>query len=264
MNDLLTAPAAAAPHDAATGPILVAKSIDKRYRMGAATVEVLRDCTLQVAAGEFLSIMGKSGSGKSTLLHILGALDVPDGGQVHFRGEPVFSPEEIGKHVGSVRKLLSGIEKRRNHLRRFEFGFVFQFYHLLPELNVLENVMLPLMVATSFLDWSSRRSDAASRAAKLLERVGLSHRLRHRPAELSGGERQRVAIARALVHGPRVLLADEPTGNLDAESGAGILRILCQFAAEGQTIVMVTHDSTIAASANRILHLESGRLGGGR
>ncbi|MBI5865306.1 MAG: ATP-binding cassette domain-containing protein [Planctomycetes bacterium] len=152
------------------------------------------------------------------------------------------------------------LERTRVAYRRRRFGFVFQFYHLLPELSVLENVMLPRQVACGFFGWSRERVAAETDARRVLERVGLAERLNHKPAELSGGERQRVAIARALVHHPRVLLADEPTGNLDAEAGANIMRILCGLRGEGQTIVMVTHDPTIAANADRVLVLERGRL----
>jgi ABC-type lipoprotein export system ATPase subunit len=156
--------------------------------------------------------------------------------------------------------VFSDAERRRNHLRRTHFGFVFQFYHLLPELNVLENVLLPRMVATPTLKWGGQKAAARADAMSVLQRVGLGERLKHRPAQLSGGERQRVAIARALVHKPAVLLADEPTGNLDAEAGGRILGLLSELHREGQTIVMVTHDPGIAKAADRILQLENGRL----
>ena len=151
-------------------------------------------------------------------------------------------------------------EHRRIRLRRYAFGFVFQFYHLLPELNVLENVLLPRMTRTWPWEWFTARNAARKDALVILGRVGLSERLRHTPSELSGGERQRVAIARALVHSPRILFADEPTGNLDAEAGANIMSILKGLHAEGQTIVMVTHDPAIASQADRSLVLEQGRL----
>jgi ABC-type lipoprotein export system ATPase subunit len=156
--------------------------------------------------------------------------------------------------------LLQAVERRRTYLRRRLFGFVFQFYHLLPELNVLENVMLTARVGASTLAWPGRRHAARELALAILQRVGLSERLRHLPSELSGGERQRVAIARALLHKPRILFADEPTGNLDAAAGASLMGLLKELHGEGQTIVMVTHDPGIAAQADRIVRLEEGRL----
>jgi lipoprotein-releasing system ATP-binding protein len=162
-------------------------------------------------------------------------------------------------HTG-ISDVFSEAERRRNHLRRTVFGFVFQFYHLLPDLNVLENVLLPRMVKSTILQWSGARQAAHRDALDILKRVGLSARIGHKPNELSGGERQRAAIARALVHHPQILFADEPTGNLDAEAGANIMSILTQLHHEGQTIVMVTHDPGIAAYADRTLLLESGRL----
>jgi predicted ABC-type transport system involved in lysophospholipase L1 biosynthesis ATPase subunit len=156
--------------------------------------------------------------------------------------------------------VFSADEQRRNVLRRTAFGFVFQFYHLLPDLNVLENVLLARMTAVSVWRWPAVRAAARSDALALLERVGLRPRLRHRPSELSGGERQRVAVARALVHRPRILYADEPTGNLDAESGGQLLDLLHELHAGGQTIVLVTHDPAVAAQADRMLVLENGRL----
>jgi ABC-type lipoprotein export system ATPase subunit len=241
-------------------PLLVAEGIHKNYAMGHSELRVLSGCDLRVAAGEFVAIMGKSGSGKSTLLHILGALDVPQRGQVTFRGEPVFAPPGERWMRTRITDVFSSAERRRNHLRRTCFGFVFQFYHLLPELNVLENVLLPRMVACGMLEWSRSRAAARRDAHDILQRLDLSPRLAHRPAELSGGERQRVALARALVHRPQVLLADEPTGNLDAEAGANIMSILRELHAEGQTIILVTHDAGIARQADRMLVLESGRL----
>ena len=161
-----------------------------------------------------------------------------------------------------VLRLIAGDlqEHRRIQLRRHAFGFVFQFYHLLPELNVLENVLLPRMTRTWPWEWFFDCGPARKDAAAIIQRVGLSERLNHRPSELSGGERQRVAIARALVHNPRILFADEPTGNLDAEAGANIMSILKSLHAEGQTIVMVTHDPAVATQADRMLVLENGRL----
>jgi ABC-type lipoprotein export system ATPase subunit len=239
---------------------LEARDLVKEYPMGRSRLHVLHRCSLEVARGEFAAIMGKSGSGKSTLLHILGALDVPQLGQVFFNGQPVFAEPHVRRHSASIADVFSAAERRRNHLRRTAFGFVFQFYHLLPELNVLENVLMARMISTSTFAWPGARAAARRDALAILERVGLAGRLKHRPNELSGGERQRVAIARALVHKPRVLLADEPTGNLDAEAGANIMDILRGLHREGQTIVMVTHDAQIAQYADRLLKLEEGRL----
>ena len=244
----------------ADGPLLRAAGVCKLYRMGAFELQVLRDCSLQVEPGEFVAVMGKSGSGKSTLLHILGALDVPQQGQVSFLGQPIFAPPGQRRLNAGVFDVFSSAERLRCWLRRTAFGFVFQFYHLLPDLNVLENVMLTRMVGSSVLDWRQNRRAAREDATKLLARVGLEERLKHKSNELSGGERQRVAIARALVHQPRILFADEPTGNLDAEAGANIMSLLTQLHGEGQTIVMVTHDPSVAECADRTLVLENGRL----
>jgi len=224
--------------------ILHAAGVHKTYRLGNAEIRVLRGASLSVARGEFLAVTGTSGSGKSTLLHLLGALDVPDRGQVIFDGLNLFA----------------GSAAERDHLRNVHFGFVFQFYHLLPELNTLENVLLPAMVRYSVLGWLAQRSGIVAHARDLLGRMGLRDRLRHRPAELSGGERQRVAIARALVNQPQVLLADEPTGNLDAQTGAGILGLLKTLNNEGQTVVMVTHDPQVALVAHRVISLVDGRI----
>jgi ABC-type lipoprotein export system ATPase subunit len=224
--------------------ILHAVNVRKSYILGRVVLKVLKGVSLAVERGEFLAIMGSSGSGKSTLLHILGALDLPDEGQVTFENQDVFRVSNA----------------RRDRLRNANFGFVFQFYHLLPELNVLENTVLPGMVGTSILGWLSQGPQRRRHAAELLERLGLGERIKHRPNELSGGERQRVAIARALVNRPQVLLADEPTGNLDAATGKEILSVLKALNEEGQTIVMVTHDPAVAAAAHRIVHLADGRV----
>lgn len=225
-------------------PLLEARGVRKTYAFDAVNVEVLRGADLTVHPGEWVAVLGSSGSGKSTLLHLLGGLDRPDrdGGEVLFEGKPVF--------VGPNRQL--------DAYRNRAVGFVFQFYHLLPELSVLENAMLPGMVGMFQRDYSSRRALARETAGQLLSSFGLDHRLAHRPAQLSGGERQRVALARALVNQPKVLLADEPTGNLDATTGAGILDLLAQRHAAGLTMVMVTHDPEVAARATRIVHLAGG------
>jgi ABC-type lipoprotein export system ATPase subunit len=240
--------------------LLRAEAVYKAYPMGRTRLEVLRNCDLRVDAGEFVAIMGKSGSGKSTLLHILGALDVPQKGQVHFRGAPVFAPPGKRRLYTGITDVFSDAERRRNQLRRTAFGFVFQLYHLLPDLNVLENVLLSRMVESGVLEWSRKKPAARQDALEILNRVGLAERLKHKPSELSGGECQRVAIARALVHHPQILFADEPTGNLDAEAGANIMSILTGLHKEGQTIAMVTHDPGIAQYADRTLVLENGRL----
>jgi lipoprotein-releasing system ATP-binding protein len=224
--------------------ILQAVNVRKSYIMGKNTLNVLKGISMSVQRGEFLAIMGSSGSGKSTLLHILGALDVPDGGKVTFEQRDLFACSDA----------------RRDRLRNATFGFVFQFYHLLPELNVLENTLLPAMVGTTVLRWFSDGAQRRAMAAELLDRMGLGQRLKHRPNELSGGERQRVAIARSLINKPQVLLADEPTGNLDAATGREILSVLKALNDEGQTIVMVTHDPAVAAYAHRVIYLADGRV----
>ncbi|RME38977.1 MAG: ABC transporter ATP-binding protein [Planctomycetota bacterium] len=222
--------------------VLQAEGLHKSYILGHERLRVLRGVNLSVRRGEFLSVMGASGSGKSTLLHLLGALDLPDRGRVLFEG----------------RDLLSRPPAERRAYRNREVGFVFQFYHLLPECNVLENVMMPRMVRYPLLPWRRVGRQARRDALALLERVGLSERIKHRPAELSGGERQRVAIARALINRPAVLLADEPTGNLDAAAGKGILDLLAELNREGQTLIMVTHDATLAQRADRCVRLQDG------
>ena len=224
--------------------IITANGICKSYKMGNANVEVLKGLDLAVQEGEFVAIVGASGSGKSTLLHILGALDTGDAGSVCFRGENI---EEY-----SAGKL--------NKFRNKTVGFVFQFYHLLDELNVLENAILPAMAASGALGWFSRRKSAEKRGKELLERLGLAERIKHKPYQLSGGERQRVAIARAVMNAPSLLLADEPTGNLDSETGYGILDILKEFNNDGQTIVMVTHDDRISEKVDRVIRLTDGKI----
>ena len=224
--------------------ILEAEGLYKSYRMGAAEVRVLKGVELAVKKGEFVAIVGASGSGKSTLLHILGALDKPDKGVVKFEGR------DLSRHSGS----------ELNRFRNKMVGFVFQFYHLLDELSVLENVFLPVMAGKSVIGWFACRRWAKSRAGELLEQLGLSDRARHKPYQLSGGERQRVAIGRALMNEPRLLLADEPTGNLDSATGNGILDVLEKLNGLGQTIVMVTHDERIAQRAGRIVTLVDGKI----
>jgi lipoprotein-releasing system ATP-binding protein len=224
--------------------LLRAANLHKTYQLGKVPLPVLRGLNLEVYEGELLAVTGASGCGKSTLLHILGALDTPDSGDVHFDGTSVF------------RQPAAWQERLRNR----EVGFVFQFYHLLPEFNVLENVLMPSMVGSSVMAWLSRRAEARAQAEAILAEVGLGDRKHHRPNELSGGERQRVAIARAMVNRPRLLLADEPTGNLDATMGRSILDCLRKLNAAGQTIVMVTHDPGIAELADRRVRLVDGRV----
>jgi len=224
--------------------ILESDGIYKSYRMGATEVKVLKGVNLAVKHGEFVAIVGASGSGKSTLLHILGALDRSDKGIVKFEGRQL-------NHYGS-----SELNRFRNKM----VGFVFQFYHLLDELNVLENVYLPAMALKTTFGWFACRRWAKSRARELLDLLGLADRANHKPYQLSGGERQRVAIGRALMNEPRILLADEPTGNLDSATGNGILDVLEKLNRAGQTIIMVTHDERIAERADRIITLADGKI----
>jgi ABC-type lipoprotein export system ATPase subunit len=224
--------------------IIEAQGIYKSYRMGAAEVRVLKGADIAVRRGDFVAIVGASGSGKSTLLHILGALDRPDKGVVRFEGR-----ELEGMSGGEL-----------NRYRNKTVGFVFQFYHLLDELSVLENVILPAMVPVGIIGWVSKRGGVRRRGRELLEAVGLGERAAHKPYQLSGGERQRAAIARALVNEPKLLLADEPTGNLDSVTGNGILELLEGLNRAGQTIVMVTHDERVARRAGRIITLADGRI----
>lgn len=224
--------------------ILKAEKLHKSYRMGLTQVRVLKGVDLAVKKGEFVTIIGSSGSGKSTLLHILGALDKPSEGVVSFESRDL--------------NRLKAAEL--NRFRNKMVGFVFQFYHLLDELNVLENVFLPAMTSRSIVGWFACRKWAKKRAKELLDQLGLAERAGHKPYQLSGGERQRVAIGRALMNEPRLLLADEPTGNLDSATGNGILNVLEKLNKAGQTIVMVTHDERIAHRAGRIVTLLDGKI----
>ena len=225
--------------------LLSACNLKKSYQKGPVVIPVLRGVGLSVRQGELLSIIGKSGSGKSTLLHLLATLDAPDEGEIYFDGQRIDN--------------LAGLE--RDGLRNRYLGMIFQFYHLLPELTTLENVLAPLMIGHSVWGYLRHRHEIREKAKHLLDLVGLSHRLRHKPRELSGGEMQRAAIARALVSNPQVLLADEPTGNLDYGSGREILDLLRRLNAEQNlTIVMVTHDLSIAQMADRSIELVQGRI----
>jgi len=228
-----------------TTPLISAKAIQKTYTTGEHKVRVLRGAGLTATEGEFISVIGQSGSGKSTMLHIIGLLDSPDVGEVLYEG----------KRIDNLS------ESARDLLRNRVFGFIFQFYHLLPELSLLENVMAPLMIRHSIWSYWKHRREIKQQALELLDEVGLSHRIKHRPSELSGGELQRGAIARALITKPRILLADEPTGNLDVETGAEIMALLKKLNEDSKlTIVMVTHDEAIANQAHRIVRLKEGRI----
>lgn len=220
------------------------QNLHKSYRMGRSTLHVLRGVSFSVERGKFVSVVGASGSGKSTLLHLIGLLDRADEGTVSLDSVKVDTISPL----------------RRNAIRCRDVGFIFQFYHLLPELNVLENVLLPAKVEHSLPAWLAKRSQATQTAMETLNRLGLADRLKHRPKELSGGERQRVAIARALMNQPKVLLADEPTGNLDSKTGQQIMDLLKSFNQAGQTILMVTHDAGLASQTDQTLHLRDGRL----
>jgi lipoprotein-releasing system ATP-binding protein len=226
-------------------PMLSAVNLHKTYRKHKIEVPVLCGLDMEVHHGEFLSIVGASGSGKSTLMHLLGTLDKPDEGAIHLEG----------KRIDNLPNW------ERELLRNRTFGFIFQFYHLLPELTTLENVLVPGMIAHSIFGWFSKRRAIKQRATELLDRMGLGHRLKHKPRELSGGEMQRAAIARALINGPRVLLADEPTGNLDAANAADIMTLLRDLnRQERLTILMVTHNHDLAAETDRIVKMTAGRI----
>lgn len=226
-------------------PLITAQAIEKSYAKGQHKVPVLRGAGLTAQKGEFISVIGQSGSGKSTLLHVMGLLDSPDVGEVLLNG----------KRIDNLK------ESARDQLRNHVFGFIFQFYHLLPELSLLENVMAPLMIRYSLFSYLSKRSEVRDQAMEILKQVGLEHRIKHRPSELSGGEMQRGAIARALIAKPEILLADEPTGNLDADTGREIMDILKKLNDERQlTVVMVTHDEAVAQQAHRIVRLAEGQI----
>ena len=226
-------------------PLLSAADLHKTYRKHAIRVPVLCGLDLDVYPGEFLSVVGASGSGKSTLLHLLGTLDQPDEGTITFEG----------------RRIDNLPTEQRDRLRNQTFGFIFQFYHLLPELTALENVLVPQMIAHSVGSWFGQGRALRRWGTELLERVGLGQRMRHRPRELSGGEMQRAAIARALVNRPRVLLADEPTGNLDQATGADVVRLLRDLnQCDGVTIIMVTHNLDLVAEGDRVVRLVAGRV----
>ena len=219
--------------------LLELRDIRKFYGTGAGKVEVLKGISMTVAAGETIALVGASGAGKTTLLHIMGTLDLPSEGTVVFQGEEIFRRSE------------TALASFRNRT----IGFVFQFHHLLPEFTALENVMMPGLINRQ------KRQDVEDTAVELLKKVGLGHRLTHRPTELSGGEQQRVAIARALLQSPALLLADEPTGNLDRKTSDEVHDVLRQIHDEmGLTLIIVTHNERLATSMGKIVQLEDGRL----
>ncbi|MGC3820422.1 lipoprotein-releasing ABC transporter ATP-binding protein LolD [Acinetobacter sp. G11] len=218
--------------------VLEAKNISKSFTDGKTTVKVIKNLSLEVKKGEFVSIVGSSGSGKSTLLHVLGGLDCPTAGQVFLNGKRF---DNLG-------------EAERGYLRNQHLGFVYQFHHLLPEFTALENVAMPLMLRAG-----TTYKQSKEQAEYLLNRVGLSHRMTHKPGELSGGERQRVALARALVAKPELMLADEPTGNLDRKTAVKIFELLSELRDEfNMAMLIVTHDEQLAQTADSILHMQDG------
>ena len=219
--------------------IVEARDIHKRYDLGRRQLEVLQGVSLQVQRGEFLALRGASGAGKSTLLHLMGGLDSPNQGEIFFDGTNYssLSPGALAQ------------------LRNLKIGFIFQAYHLLPELDALENVCLPARMARMPAGLAEKRG------LELLDRVGLKGRVEHRPNELSGGEQQRVAIARSLINTPQLIVADEPTGNLDSHTGAEIIDLLCALREERQaTLIIATHDTKVAARASRVIHLRDGAI----
>lgn len=217
--------------------VIHTENLTRVYIVGSSTVNALRGVGIEVKTGEFVALMGPSGSGKSTMMHLLGCLDTPT----------------AGRYLLEERDVSTLSKDERARVRNNRIGFIFQTFNLLPRLNALENVELPLL-------YGRYPGDVHQRAFEALERVGLIQRAQHRPNELSGGERQRVAIARALVTKPALILADEPTGNLDSKTGADIMSLLVELCTEGHTIMMVTHDANVAAHAGRILHMQDGEI----
>jgi len=219
---------------------LEASNINKSYYSSNNSLCVLKEVDLTIKQGEIISIVGPSGAGKSTLLHILGGLDQPDQGMVSFDGEDIYNLDDAA----------------RAKIRNNKVGFVFQFYHLLPEFTALENVLLPAMIQMKH----AKKKQLTEAGMDLLAKVGLEDRVGHKSNQLSGGEQQRVAIARALINKPDIVFCDEPTGNLDSESGQGIIHLLMDLKESSQTVVIVTHDEDIAARSHRIIHIKDGQL----
>jgi len=218
--------------------VIVTENLARTYRLGGEDVQALRGVSVTVERGEYLAIMGPSGSGKTTFMNILGLLDTPTGGSYVLNGRRV-----------------SGLgDSELSDIRNREIGFVFQTFNLMPDATALHNVELPMVYARS------ARGERRERAMEAIERVGLARRAKHRPVELSGGERQRVAIARALVNRPSVIMADEPTGNLDSATGVEIMKVFAELSAAGNTIVLITHEPDIAAHARRLIRLRDGRV----
>ncbi len=248
----LKTPARAAKHSSkgaskqnSRDDLVVVSDLHKGYIKGKVNIPVLRGVSFSVAEGEYLSIVGQSGSGKSTLLHLMGTLDIPDSGTVHFDGQRIDNLPT----------------RQRDLLRNRYIGMIFQFYHLIPEMTMIENVLAPLMIRDSVFGYLTSRRAFRNRAKELLEMVGLGHRIHHKPNELSGGEMQRTAIARALITEPRILLADEPTGNLDSKTSAEIVKLLRSLNEQRRlTIIMVTHDTAQAEEADRYIRLVDGQI----
>ncbi len=241
---LLSAPAPLAAASAVP-PVLRARGIQRAFQISDRSLEILHGIDLELRPGELVALVGASGAGKSTLLHVLGLLDRPTHGSVEIEGVDGWS-EPVAQ---------------RALLRNRTIGFVFQFYHLLPELDALENALLPAMIAESAWSYRGKKREYVERARGILERFGLSHRLEHRPGQLSGGEKQRVALARALLLDPKILLADEPTGNLDRANGEAVLKLLFEEQKRrGLAMILVTHDERLAERCQRILVMEDGRI----
>ncbi|MGB9719682.1 MAG: ABC transporter ATP-binding protein [Candidatus Anstonellales archaeon] len=219
-------------------PVVELEDVSKIYQMGHTSVRALNKVRLKINRGEYVAVLGRSGSGKSTLLHMMGILDVPTSGKIYIDGKEVSQLSE----------------DERARIRGKKIGFVFQTFNLIPSLNALENAAIPMMI------YGVSKAEREKRARELLEKLGLGERLLHKPSELSGGERQRVAIARALANQPEVILADEPTGNLDSKSRHEVVEIFTKLNKEGKTIVVVTHDEDIAEHAKRIVKIKDGEV----